>query len=96
MRYLCPVCGYPDLEEPPRSLRTGGGSYEICPSCGFQFGVTDDDLGVTYAEWRSRWIVAEMPWRSEGIEPPPLGWNPTSQLAAAQRLDEPESYTEDE
>ena len=27
-----------------------GGSYEICPSCGFQFGVSDDDLGSTYEQ----------------------------------------------
>ena len=50
MKFTCPVCGYPELEEPPRSPRTGGGSYEICPSCGFQFGVTDDDKGVSYEE----------------------------------------------
>jgi hypothetical protein len=54
-RYVCPVCGYPDLTEPPRSP-DGGGSYEICYSCGFEFGVTDDDLGFTYESWRSRWI----------------------------------------
>lgn len=96
MSYLCPACGYPDLEEPPRSPRTGGGSYEICPSCGFEFGVTDDDLGITYDEWRSRWVAAQMPWRSEGIEPPPLGWNPTRQLASVQRLDDAERYAEDE
>jgi hypothetical protein len=79
--YLCPACGYPDLEEPPRSPRTGGGSYEICPSCGFEFGVTDDDLGITYHDWRSRWIADGMPWRSEGIELPPSGWDPSGQLA---------------
>ena len=42
MGYLCPVCGYPELEEVPRT-HDGGGSYEICPSCSFQFGVSDDD-----------------------------------------------------
>jgi len=80
MSYVCPACGYPDLEESPRSLRTGGGSYEICPSCGFEFGVTDDDLGFTYAAWRSRWIADGMPWRSTGIESPPPDWNPEYQL----------------
>jgi hypothetical protein len=79
-RYTCPVCGFTRLTEEPRSPRTGAGSYEICPSCGFQFGVTDDDLGFTYEEWRRQWIERGMPWDSEGIEPEPDGWNPAQQL----------------
>jgi hypothetical protein len=31
-RYLCPVCGYPGLYEPP--WIDVSGSFEICPSCG--------------------------------------------------------------
>lgn len=81
--YSCPACGYPGLTEPSRSPKSGGGSYEICPSCGFEFGVTDDDLGHTYADWRQEWIAQGSPWRSEGIEPPPAGWDPEAQL---QRL----------
>jgi len=79
MPYVCPVCGYPNLEELPRGEATGG-SYEICPSCGFQFGVTDDDRGVTYEQWRASWIAKGMPWDSTGIEPPPPGWDPKRQL----------------
>src|SRR5262249_625618 len=75
----CPVCGYPGLLEPPRSA-SGGASYEICPSCGFQFGVSDDDEGFTYAHWRALWKKRGSLWSSEGIAPPP-GWNPKSQLA---------------
>ncbi len=78
--HTCPVCGYPSLTEPPRSLTSGGGSYEICPSCGFEFGVTDDDRGYTYADWRREWIVQGKPWRSAGIEAPPPGWDPGAQL----------------
>jgi hypothetical protein len=92
MMHTCPVCGYPALAEPPRS-RSGGGSYEICPSCGFEFGVTDDDRGFSYAEWRQRWVESGMPWSSEGIEPHPTDWDPGAQLHAApvlsQRDDEP-------
>ncbi len=80
MSYLCPACGYPNLQEPPRSLRTGGGSYEICASCGFEFGVTDDDLGFTYDEWRRRWVADGTPWTSDGIERPPPDWDPQAQL----------------
>jgi predicted RNA-binding Zn-ribbon protein involved in translation (DUF1610 family) len=81
MHYTCPVCGYPELNEPPRSS-SGGGSYEICPSCGFEFGYTDDDLGFSYEQWRQRWTQQGMKWRSTSRTPPP-GWDPEAQL---QRL----------
>jgi hypothetical protein len=85
MNYLCPVCGYPSLDEAPR-LPAGGGSYEICPSCRFEFGVTDEDRGFTYEAWRDRWVAEGMPWRSDGIVAPPDGWDPAAQLA---RLTQP-------
>ena len=69
MGYVCPVCGFPDLQDPPSSSRARGGSYEICPSCGFEFGVTDDDLGFTYDQWRQRWIGRGMPWESAASGP---------------------------
>lgn len=75
----CPVCGYPSLFEPPRS-RSGGASYEICPSCGFQFGVSDDDEDFTYEGWRGRWVAGGMPWSSVSIPRPP-DWDPAAQLA---------------
>lgn len=84
MRYQCPVCGYPGLEDPPRSPVSGGGSYEICPSCGFEFGVTDEALGLSYQEWRERWIARGMPWDSAGIRPAPDDWDPVSQLAGLE------------
>jgi predicted RNA-binding Zn-ribbon protein involved in translation (DUF1610 family) len=34
-KYICPICGFDELEEKP--YINGGGSHEICPSCGFQF-----------------------------------------------------------
>jgi len=85
MSYRCPVCGYPDLEEPPRSPKTGGGSYEICPSCGFQFGVDDDDRGVSDEEWRRRWVAEGMPWSSAG-RPQPDDWDPEGQLSSLTRV----------
>jgi hypothetical protein len=81
--YTCPVCGFSGLEELPRSLTTGG-SYEICPSCGFQFGVSDDDEARSYAEWREKWILNGMPWRSVA-QPPPENWNPHDALRALLR-----------
>lgn len=75
----CPVCEYPGLEESARSPG-GGGSYEICPSCGFQFGVDDDDKGITYDDWRARWSAKGMTWSSRGI-PAPKSWDAKAQLA---------------
>jgi hypothetical protein len=78
MTHVCPACGWPHLQEPPRSPE-GGGSYEICPSCGFQPGVTDDDEGHAPAEWRAAWSIKGMPWSSVGV-PPPKAWNPRALL----------------
>lgn len=75
--YLCPVCGYDQLHDPPRS-ESGGGSYEICPSCGFEFGVTDDDQGFSYVAWRTEWVKRGMSWSS--VAPMPAGWNPGEQI----------------
>ena len=83
MPHTCPCCGFPALREPPRSA-SGGGSYEICPSCGFQFGVSDDDDGFTYASWRALWQKRGLRWSSKGIAPP-RGWNARSQLASLRR-----------
>ena len=48
--------GYPDLDDDARD-KDGYASYEICPSCDFQFGVSDDSDGVSYQEWREKWIL---------------------------------------
>ncbi|MGN6243358.1 MAG: hypothetical protein ACTHQ3_06750 [Motilibacteraceae bacterium] len=74
--YTCPACGWPGLERPPRPA-----SYEICPSCGFEFGVTDDDEGETYQSWREKWLAQGAPWYSAGT-PAPQGWDPQAQVAA--------------
>lgn len=79
MAFQCPICGYPGLAEAPRSPESGGGSYEICPSCGFEFGVTDDDLGYSYDWWREKWVDEGMPWSSVG-RPRPDDWDPAAQL----------------
>lgn len=76
MQYICPACLYPYLHEPPRDSLTGAGSYEICFSCGFEFGVTDDDRGFSYEGWRRKWIAEGMPWHAEDISKKPYDWNP--------------------
>ena len=72
------LCGYPDMDKPARSH--GAGSCEICPSCGFQFGVSDHNAGISYDEWRESWIDQGIPWNSKGLIRPP-NWDPLEQLS---------------
>jgi hypothetical protein len=71
---------YPYLVEPPRSQKTGSGSYDICPSCGFQFGVTDEDKGFSYEQYRKIWVADGMPWYSADIAEKPPHWDPEASL----------------
>jgi len=84
MSYFCPVCGFDGLDEAPYSP-SGNGLYEICPSCGFQFGVTDDNQGIGFHEWREAWIDRGMPWSSHG-RAVPEGWDPRAQLRNLEKL----------
>lgn len=77
--FTCPICGFPGLEEEPYHTRREC-SYEICPSCGFQFGYDDMDRGITFVEWRKNWIGNGMKWWSSDGYSKPLGWNPRKQL----------------
>ncbi|MCB1215194.1 MAG: hypothetical protein KDK66_06940 [Deltaproteobacteria bacterium] len=83
MEYTCPICGYPNLEENPRS-EADGPSYEICPCCAFEFGYDDDDQGYTYDQWREEWISAGMPWR--GSKEIPQNWDPKKQLENLKKI----------
>lgn len=74
--FVCPVCESAVLTEPARSTKTGGGSFEICPCCGFQHGVDDDDKGITHAQARAAWRKAGAKWTSK-TQPPPKGWGKT-------------------
>jgi hypothetical protein len=77
MTHIYPVCGYPDLYEPAyKDIDLG--SDEICPSCGYQFGCTDDALHITHAQWRTRWVAQGMMW-DKGRSTPPPNWNPRIQ-----------------
>ena len=69
LKYLCPVCAY-FLEYPPRD-------FNICPSCGVEFGYSD--AGRTYEELRNEWLGSGAQWSSK-TEPPPPGWNWLVQL----------------
>ncbi|MEI9894419.1 MAG: hypothetical protein WDN28_11190 [Chthoniobacter sp.] len=79
MKHPCPVCGWPELHESPRSA-SGAASFELCPCCGFEFGFDDDDHGLSYDEARARWIAGGMKWWSPS-RLAPAGWNASEQLA---------------
>jgi transcription elongation factor Elf1 len=76
--FTCPACGFPDLSEAPRTVG-GGGSYEICPSCGFEFGWTDELKGFDYEMWRALWVSNGMQWSTSPSRKPD-GWNPSHQI----------------
>lgn len=67
---MCPVCGY-GMSEPACD-------YNICPSCGTEFGYHDVDASIE--ELRAAWIDTGPKWWSS-TEPVPAAWNPLMQLA---------------
>jgi hypothetical protein len=75
----CPVCGFPELSEPPYDAQ-GCASFEICPSCGTEFGY--DDATRSHAELRAAWLAVGAPWRSQAIRPRPE-WDAEAQLENA-------------
>lgn len=89
MANICPVCGFKGLKKPPYTGKNGiphlvadgqgNPSYEICVSCGFQFGVTDYDKKISHEQWRQKWMANGMQWRATSIQSP-NGWNPREQL----------------
>ena len=70
----CAACGYSHLRAPQRSA-SGGASHEICPSCGFEPGYTDDDQEITPAAWGKQWKAKGSAWFSKGF-PQPADWKP--------------------
>jgi hypothetical protein len=68
--YICPVCGYEKLTEPPEN-------FNICCSCGTEFGF--DDFELSYAALRHRWIANGCQWFSTP-EGPPAEWDPIKQI----------------
>jgi hypothetical protein len=83
LTYFCPVCGYPELDEPPY-LENEAGSYNICPCCYVEFGFDDggrhgEDLQNWILKTRNTWNNQGMRWKSPWTNPPEH-WDPLSQL----------------
>jgi aryl-alcohol dehydrogenase-like predicted oxidoreductase len=85
--HTCPVCGFPELSEPPWVEDAASG--ETCPSCGTQFGVddladgNDEARAVLHEALRLAWITEGMAWHS--TRPTPEGWDPVRQVDALRR-----------
>lgn len=76
-KYICPICGYPELKEPPYDSY-GGPSYEICPCCGFEFGFDDGSGGISYDDYRKKWIETGARWFTKNLKP--KNWKYEEQL----------------
>lgn len=84
MNYICVVCGYPYLDEPPYD-KFGYGTYLICPCCGFEFGLDDDpNKEECIKTWRNNWINNGFQWFSKRTAPP-VNWNPKKQLSCLKK-----------
>ena len=82
LTFTCPACGYPSLSEAPWTDESGG-SLEICPCCGIQFGYVDvfpsaECRPALWHGWGVKWFTDGMHWGSS--TPPPEGWDPEAQF----------------
>lgn len=106
LKYICPVCGYSDLDSPPFD-EFGAPSFNICPCCKVEFGYEDaaqnmSQLISRHKILRSDWISKGMPWWTEYSQPPD-NWDPVKQLenlkyvlpsgAAIEQYEYPENPT---
>jgi hypothetical protein len=76
--YMCFACGFEGLSEPARGVG-GSAHYQICGSCTFEEGWSDDDQGFSFAHWRDIWLARGARWESR--RPQPDDWDATAQLA---------------
>ena len=75
--FTCPICGWPHLNKDPTTL-----SYEICPSCGVEFGY---EAVEDYMALRILWVQQGMKFWADAIKNPgapraPENWDPVEQL----------------
>ncbi|BCG59454.1 hypothetical protein [Paenibacillus sp. URB8-2] len=75
--YICHVCGYPELNEPPWGINGESSSFNICPCCGFEYGYDDCQLEA-YEKNKQKWINSGAKWFDEDIKPG--GWSIDTQL----------------
>lgn len=77
-KYLCPVCGYPDLDEPAYDPITSAPSYDICPCCGCEYGYSAPITEAGKEHFLRNWIRFKTPWHDSDAKPP--NWDVRIQL----------------
>ena len=81
MKYICPVCGYPELTEPPRN-ENGNPPFEMCDCCGVEFGYEDCSID-SIIQYRTEWIKNGCNWFA--VEKP-LDWLFEEQLKNIEKI----------
>ena len=84
MKYVCPICGYPEMTQPAYD-EYDCCSWDICPSCGVEFGY--HDATRSHETLRQQWLEKGAEWYS-AVTAPPWNWNPQAQLEAAGFVEE--------
>jgi hypothetical protein len=69
-QYTCPVCGF-GMEDPPSD-------YNICPSCGTEFG--HHDVNASIESLRAEWLRRGAHWWST-VDARPDNWDPYGQVS---------------
>lgn len=76
-KYICHVCGYPNLDEPPRSKDGNVPSFDICDCCGIEFGY-EDTTEENVKNYRKKWIDSGGEWFCKDLRPD--NWSMREQL----------------
>ena len=82
-KYICHVCGYSNLDEPPYGLDGSIASFDICPCCGVEFGYEDCQLS-SYERYKNEWIISGSNWFDEELKP--SNWNLEKQLSNINKI----------
>lgn len=85
---MCPVCGYADLSEPAYD-DDGCASFEICPSCGTEFGY--DDANKSVETLRQEWLAGGARRWSKEVHLP-VDWSGVKQLEESGLPNHPLRY----
>lgn len=101
-KFTCPCCGYfgltclpyermgnPLWEDhglPPYCQTYGEASYEVCPCCGFEFGLEDEapdsTKATSFEDYLATWISAGGRWFEPELKPE--NWALAAQLETAR------------
>jgi hypothetical protein len=77
-KYICHVCGYPNLDEQPLLE-----SHNICPCCGVEYGYEDCKF-VSYKKFKNDWIASGAKWFDQELKP--SDWDLEKQLENINKI----------